>query len=240
MLCPGLSCDCKALWSLGLTWCHVLLGLNIYCSLSNNKIFVKKNTDKSESLRADRYLRKNGYSGYGSPYLWGTAHRLGFTALMMIPSACSSWWIPAAQKFCWSLQCPKRHECSNAVKCSSACSCLFATLPAPPVFSLCLVLRQITWTVLNINKSNLSRNIYHQTKRKTTTPGISLGVVFTFFFFFSHPYQLMKEELLVGKETNRFLKFLVICIQKLFSPDHLVNFSWKYIFTTLLEISKNL
>lgn len=73
MLCPGLSCDCKALSSLDPTWCHVFLEFNIYCSLSNSKIFVKKYTDKSESLRADRYLRKNRYSGYSTPYLWETA-----------------------------------------------------------------------------------------------------------------------------------------------------------------------
>lgn len=48
MQCPGLSCNCKAFSGLGLTWCHVFLELNIYCSLSNNKGFIKKNTDKSK------------------------------------------------------------------------------------------------------------------------------------------------------------------------------------------------
>lgn len=42
MLCLGLSYICKALWSLDLTWCHVFLDLNIYCSLSKNMSFVDK------------------------------------------------------------------------------------------------------------------------------------------------------------------------------------------------------
>lgn len=180
MLCHALSWDYRALWSSGLTWCHVFLELNIYCSLSNSKSFVKKNTNKSESLRADRYLRKNSYFGYDSHTFdgqhmdWDSQHW---------------WWSPwlaspdefQLLKFCWSLQSPKRHYYSNAVKCSSASACLFCYSTSSSSFLSLLGFKTNYWNCFKYKYSNLSRGYIITQKEKS--PALGLHLIFFLFFF---------------------------------------------------------